>query len=386
MESRQQPGTLSFFKVQLKKTSVNGKVKSNYRAHEDLLLTIGQHMIREQVRSYFDIDGNGEPKKNVPRLFEDPQEQRSEYTRVFAAFLAHYKYGTFNLRQEAEIAPPPVQIIRQAYRIINKLPNGVTLVAPVQVVSVQARSTIAPAEDEVYNYCNSLCHWTMQIKEMSDTANEGDVGRIIPNLMANIPFFYAHSHLSKYFVECLDYILKVRQASPQMASRILEGSFVNTHGGVGRNCEADLKTEHSVANRKKLIKLLGANKTDTAMHRVTNAADTVSDIVNKFDKSLNVKVKSGRHTHTMSDDNEKKILQHIRQLNPFQKQNGRKCEGFPNFVLPQDTINKEKMKEDIARTVERLVRGMGVDVEEEEEEQEAGSDDDDRNVRLPDIL
>ena len=41
-------GTMYFSKATLKRGDVNGNVKSNYRAHEDLLLMDGQQMVREQ--------------------------------------------------------------------------------------------------------------------------------------------------------------------------------------------------------------------------------------------------------------------------------------------------------------------------------------------------
>ena len=55
--------------------------------------------------------------------------------------------------------------------------------------------------------------------------------------------------LSKYLVECINYIINVEYyLSPMMTLRVLEGSFVNVKGGKGNNVESDLLHEHAVRN------------------------------------------------------------------------------------------------------------------------------------------
>ena len=49
--------------------------------------------------------------------------------------------------------------------------------------------------------------------------------------------------------------------SPDLRLRVLEGAFVNTKGGQGKNKEADLVQEHCVRNKKDLIRSLGKKKT-----------------------------------------------------------------------------------------------------------------------------
>ena len=270
--------------------------------------------------------------------------------------LCTFRYSSFSLAAE----PPRDVVIRNVYRVVRVLPNGTTLLAPVQQL-INAEEE----PDEVYTYSNTLCHWAVQIMHMSDTALEGDVTRIIPNLMANIPLFFSHSHLSKYFVECMGYIIKVKCASPQMASRLLEGSFVNPKGGVGKNCEADLRVEHSVRDRKKLIDMLGANKTDAAIGRVTDAADTIADITEKFDTGLNFAEESGRHTTPISEDNERFIQETLHHLKPFDKQPGRKCAGFNGIKFVYDKIDKEHLTTLMRRNVERILAGLEIEVDDE---------------------
>ena len=369
--------------MRLKKTAVNGKVKSNFRAHEDLLLSVGKHFIREQIRAYFGVNEDGHAMRNVPQAYGTPAMQRQEYNRVFEGFLKHYRYADFSLgeQENPQVQPAPAQLLQQVFRVVRQLPNGMILVAPMQLPVEQPAPR--PEEDEIFNYANTLCQWTLQLMQMNDTAREGDITRIMPNLMSNVPFFYSHSALSKYFVECIDYLLKVKEASPQMKIRILEGSFVNTVGGRGKNCEADLKTEHSVGCRKKLIKLLGANKSDSAIARVTNAADCVDDIIGKFDEGVQLHMKSGRHTHSTSEANERVIKQVVSDLKPFNMQPGRKCVGFGNFKFVYEKIDKQKMRAHMVRIVDRLLMGMSVEVDDAEEEEDEHVDEDDGYLPMP---
>jgi hypothetical protein len=122
---------------------------------------------------------------------------------------------------------------------------------------------------------------------MHDTATEGDLYRAVLNSKYVVPFFYSHSKLSKYLVENIDYVLKCEYlSSPLQRIRVLEGSFVNVRGGLGKNVESDLVQEHSVCNQKSLIKTLGANKTETSITRVTRSADALVEICFQFDSSI----------------------------------------------------------------------------------------------------
>ncbi|KAL4236166.1 hypothetical protein ACF0H5_004552 [Mactra antiquata] len=176
-------------------------------------------------------------------------------------------------------------------------------------------------EDNVYNYSSNLCHWYVHLMNMEDVVREGDVLRLIPTLKYSLLFFFSHSRLSKYFVECLDFILKTEYIlSPMQKMRVLEGVFVNLRGGLGQNIECDLVQENSVRNQKDLIRALGANKTNEAISRCTKAADTVSDICSKIDKSKGVKKPSSRHHTPKSVKDELVIHLSLRALRPFLKE------------------------------------------------------------------
>ena len=278
-----------------------------------------------------------------------------------------FSYLQFSLHNSCPSVPRnPASTQKAAYIVVGHTPKGQLLIAP-QVISSDCEAP--PEEDRLYNYCNNLCHWTLQLMSMNDTAKEGDITRVIPNCLWNLPFFYSHSKLSKYFVENLDYIVKAEfLGSPLEKLRILEGSFINYHGGRGNNVESDLVQEQSVKNAKNLVRQLGANKTEDAINRACGAADAVAGILENLDISLNIKDKSSRPAKKLAGKDETLAAEVLREIRPFKKTPGRKCEGFNSIgSSPFSSIQKTDMKIHMDKTISRLIRGQMITYEDDEE-------------------
>ncbi|VDI22228.1 Hypothetical predicted protein [Mytilus galloprovincialis] len=224
---------------------------------------------------------------------------------------------------------------------------------------------------------------------LEDTAKEGNLSMVLPNLKVCIPIFYQHSCLSKYMVECIDYLMKVNYyMSPIDSLRILEGSFVNLRGGVGNNVEADLVQEHSVRNQKDLIRGLGANKTENAISSVTAAAPIITSICRNFDSQHDITKKGNRHTKHISEEDVNILKKSLRKLRPFKVTTGRKCRSFNHITnSPAGRVDVNKMEIDINRIVERLGRGLAQNDDNEDEDDDDDDDDDDEDTDsdLPDI-
>ncbi len=383
-ESCGQRGTLYYYKVLLHRTDVNGNVKSNFKAHWDLLITAGSLMILEQVMEHFGMETpNSPPTKHQPppNISKADKEVRLETTRrMLNVFLNAFKYGNFSFHDEVEACPPQAASVTVKYVVVGVTSAGHKLVIPVQE---SPKTSPKPPEDRVFNYCCNLSHWALHLMELEDTAKEGDLDRQIINCKYNIPFFFSHSKLSKYFVENIDYVLKAQYIlSPQMRLRVLEGSFVNVKGGKGRNVEADLVQEHSVRNRKDLIRSLGANKSEKAIKCVTNAADAVSYMAHSLDNVLDIKRSGSRHAKFVSDQDIMRVQADLRTLRPFRLTPGRECTGFDSvFRSPFQRINKPLMRQFMRRNIQRLSRGQAVETEDDDD---CGHDASDEEV-LPDI-
>ena len=330
-----------------------------FSAHWDLLTTVGGLCIVEQAMEYFGVeDMASPPTKHKPpeNIAEQGRAERANMAlQMLKEFLLDSNYLHFEYDPTADPVPKPQDI---EYVKCGVTKSGQYLMAPK-----------GPRPDAMENYARNLCHWTLQLLEMHDTAKEGDVDRLILNCKCNIPLFYSHSKLSKYYVENLDFVLKAEHlSSPQMRSRILEGAFINIKGGNGNNIEADLVQEHSVCNRKELVRALGANKTEEAIHRVTMAADHVDAVTHALQKAIFIKRKSDSHTGTISKKDIQSIKDVFREIRPFRHTPGRPCVGFQN-IYPDPTmrIYQPKFKELVTNNIKRLSNGLIVEVEEEED-------------------
>lgn len=337
---------------------MNGRVKGRFQPHFDLLMTVGEGLVKEQFMEFFQMENKySEPNH---KNFEDINSKSSEEQKslLLATVIDFMKYFGYCNADTAEGLPQPLRGSLQ-YQVQKVGDENQWILIPFHET---------PQSDEVFNYAMQLCHWFLQILELHDTAKEGDLNRTVLNCKYSIPFFYSHSRLSKYLVENVDYLLKTEFfLSPLQRIRVLEGSYVNIWGGHGKNVECDLVQEHSVCNQKALIKALGANKSDKSISRVTVSADAIDEICTKFDESVILKPKSGRHSSTVSETDKDTVYKKLRDLRPFQHHPFRKCVGFSNISpVPLSIEEMPKMKERLHQIITRLARGFQIlEVEED---------------------
>ena len=328
-----------------------------------MFLLVGEMFIIEQVLEFCAMENHDSWPACVPQNVNDlpVDEKHALADRILLGILNHYQYAEFSLLQQRPCAtnPPPGQI-HVEHEVIGQTVEG--------HVVIQRREY--PAQpDHIMSHAQNLCLWAMHHMSMNDTAKEGDFMRAILNSKLNIPFFFSHSKLSKYYIENVDFLLKVQHiCSPQMKARLLEGSFVNERGGAGCNVETDLAMEHSVRNKKDLIRALGANKTEKAIIRVTLAADIVAEITKNFNNVIGVVTKSGRHTKHTSELDRNRVKRVLRDLRPFHFVSGRSYRMMPALSpLPFDGIQLNDMAASMRRAINRLCRGQIVNVEEDDE-------------------
>jgi len=54
--SSREPGTLSNLKINIQRSSVNGNVKSRFKAHHEFVLLCGKAYVLEAAMEYFGMD------------------------------------------------------------------------------------------------------------------------------------------------------------------------------------------------------------------------------------------------------------------------------------------------------------------------------------------
>ena len=115
-------------------------------------------------------------------------------------------------------------------------------------------------------------------------------------------------HLRKFTgLYSLLYIYPLVLLSNAEAHQCKWAALVNWKGGENKNIEIDLLQENRNKDIKGLTQLMGANKTEKAIQRMSKAAGGVSKIINVFEDQALIKPKSSMHSHKSSSEDEKKF-------------------------------------------------------------------------------
>ena len=127
-------------------------------------------------------------------------------------------------------------------------------------------------------------------------------------------------------------------------------ALANWRGGKDKNIEIDLLQENRNADLKGLIRLMGANKTEKAIGRISKAAGGVRKIVDVFEEQVVIKPKSSAHSHRSSSQDENKISNDLHKLKPFSPVIGRSHNSFVGITSdPLDNLNEELFSEWLKR-------------------------------------
>jgi hypothetical protein len=235
-----------------------------------------------------------------------------------------------------------------------KVKEGCTLFLSHIGITVTVKEVLVK-KDDLNSYVKNFMQWYFVIIQLKDTIHEGDIERTNIILKMMIPFFYSHSTLSKYFVECVDFILKTEHLlTPQLALRVRAGSFVNPNGGAGKNKAADIQKENEVKMLKELIKGLGANKTEKSIIQISKAAPVISQVVDNFDQMTGIQNVKSTHKVLSRSEDIKVLLEKLQKLQLWKLKHGRFLSGFPDVAKSPFNFDVTKMKSQIMATAERL--------------------------------
>lgn len=213
-------------------------------------------------------------------------------------------------------------------------------------------------QDDLYNYVNNYLQWYFVIMQLQDAIHEGDITRTNVVLKTMTPFFYSHSVLSKYFTECIDYILKTEIIlPPSLSLQVRAGSFVNIHGGMGKTKATDMHKENEVKLLKDLIRGLGANKTEKSIIAMSKAAPVISSIANNFDTMLSMKKITTKHKKRSSTEDIQAIIQILQKNSPWHVTH-RNLSAFNGIDKSPFGFNLCVFKTTVQNTVKRLLRDI----------------------------
>ena len=336
-ESTTDECSLPFFVVELDRDShVNGKVKGRYYQHNDFLHTVGSAALlglSMKMMQMEDLDSNPDVEGLPDNIAKTHLPTRQQYFDQMVGQIVDKIYKPFtppgpDQYEEVELhfageGVVPVDVNVNNMERDQALHVGVPLVGGrMQEILVHLDNE---NQDDVQSYTMQLLQWYIHFIEFEDAIKEGDVVRCNICLKMMIPFFYGYSKLSNYAIECVDYILKTEVLlSDAEAMRIRLGSFINPHGGQGKNKPADMQQENNILVLKDIIKSLGAGATDKAKVRASLAGPVASDIMDHYKNMLRIHTRQGFHARKADDDDVKVALAAINEVQPFTNVPGRK--------------------------------------------------------------
>ena len=219
---------------------------------------------------------------------------------VIEALMEFFQMNNAKCKPTAN-GPHSVNVFKEAYRktyikyIVDKFLKEFIFLGGNQKVA-----------DGVWCYGANIIKSFMVLADFKDAVSSGN-GEYISILRKQLlTHFFATPGFNEFAIEMLINILQCEVLlSKAEAHRCKWAATVNWKGGVGHNIEIDLFQENRNCEMKKLIRSMGANKTDKAIERASKASGGVSKIVEAFEEQVNIRQKSGTHTHKSSADDEK---------------------------------------------------------------------------------
>ena len=188
----------------------------------------------------------------------------------------------------------------------------------------------------------------LDFKDAVSTGNGDHLAILRKQLLIH---FFSTPAFNEFAIEMFTNILQCQVLLSEAEAHCCKwAATVNWKGGSGKNIEIDLFQENRNSEMKKLIRSMGANKTEKAIERASKASGGVSKIVEAFEHQVNIKPKSAMHSHKSSVNDETLISADLRSLRPFEKHDGRAFESFANISHdPTSSFDQAKFKEWINR-------------------------------------
>ena len=232
------------------------------------------------------------------------------------------------------------------------------------------------ASDGVFNYALNLLRSFMVLLDCKDAVASGN-GEHLATIQKQMLFYF--SSVPGYNAYAIEMLVSIVQnevlLSPRQAHQCKWAALANWNGGKDKNIEIDLLQENRNADLKELIRMMGANKTEKAIGRMSKAVGGVRKIVDVFDEQASIRRKSSAHSHRTSSRDESKILSDLHKLKPFSFVGGRSHTSFVEISSdPLENLNEESFNEWLKRHQRNIalyfptVEDTSTDHEEDDEE------------------
>ena len=206
-------------------------------------------------------------------------------------------------------------------------------------------------DDGILNYGVNLLSSFMVLLDCKNAVASGNGEHLA---LVQKQMLYHFSSVSGYNSYAIEMLISTIQnevlLSAAEAHQCKWAALVNWKGEENKNIEIDLLQENRNKDIKGLIQLMGANKNEKAIQRMSKAAGGVSKIVDVFEDQALIKPKSSVHSHRSSLEDEKKISSDLKKLKPFSHTPGRSHASFTGISSnPLEDFNEPKFGEWLQR-------------------------------------
>ncbi len=185
----------------------------------------------------------------------------------------------------------------------------------------------------VRNHAMQLLKYFFLLEDIKNAVKEGNGQRLNQLCKQLLHHFKTDDGHNTYAIEMLINVIQNEVfLSEAEAYQCTWAATANWKGGEKKTMEIDLLQENCNADPKKLIKNMGANKTDKAIERASKVVGGLCQIVVNFDRQTSSHSKSTQHSHVSSSSDESKILQDLQNLKPFVSQPTRKLAHFSRIT------------------------------------------------------
>ena len=309
--SGREKGTLRFFREKLNRRNVTVDVK-HYEDCEQLIVSVGKCYAIEALMEFFQMgDAKHKPTANCPQSVHICNEDyRKDYiNNTLDKFLDEY------------------------------------------VFQADKKKGLSIPSDGVWCYGINMLKSYLLLADIKDAVATGNGEYLTIIHKQLLIHFFATPGFNEFAIEMLINILQCRVLlSEAEAHQCKWAATVNWNGGAGKNIEIDLFQENQNCEVKKLIKAMGANKTEKAIGRASQASGSVTKVVEAFESQVRMTRKSSTHTHKSATTDEVLILRDLRSLRPFNVEDDRTFESFVGISHdPTHSLDKIKFNEWIER-------------------------------------
>ena len=290
--SAREKGTIRYFREKLNRRNVTLDVK-HFEDCEQLFISIGRCFVVEALLEFFQMaDTKQKPSKNAPNSLDE--EQKDVYIiMTVEKFLDEYVFSATDDTTGNEDADD---------------------------------------KDGVFAYSVNLMVSFLLLADVKDAVKSGNGEYLAVLRKQLLVHFSSTPGCNEFAIEMLINILQCQVLLTEAeAHQCTWAATVNWNGGSGKNIEIDLFQENQNSEMKKMVKSMGANKSEQAIARASKACSGVKKIVESYEHQVNIHRKSSAHSHRSALKDEKIILEDFRELRPFKEVAGRHFESFQDI-------------------------------------------------------